>query len=94
MNVRLGITAERLSDDGTGVDVTFSDGTSGRYDIVIGADGVYSRTRVQIMPDAPTPRYTGQWVWRYNLAQARRYGLHPDLPRPARAPVSCRLARA
>jgi 2-polyprenyl-6-methoxyphenol hydroxylase-like FAD-dependent oxidoreductase len=30
---------------------------------------VFSRTRTQIMPDAPKPRYTGQWVWRYNLPQ-------------------------
>jgi len=67
--VRLGITAEKLDDDGKGVDVTFSDGTKGRYDIVVGADGVYSRTRTQILPDAPKPRYTGQWVWRYNFPQ-------------------------
>ena len=67
--IRLGVTVETLSDDGDGVDVTFSDGTTGRYDIVIGADGVFSRTRSQILPDAPQPRYTGQWVWRYNFPQ-------------------------
>lgn len=67
--VRLGVTAERLDDDGQGVDVTFSNGTSARYDIVVGADGVHSRTRTQIMPDAPKPHYTGQWVWRYNFPQ-------------------------
>jgi 2-polyprenyl-6-methoxyphenol hydroxylase-like FAD-dependent oxidoreductase len=64
---RLGITVDSLTDNGDGVDVTFSDGSSGRYDIVIGADGVFSRTRSQIMPDAPQPGYTGQWVWRYNF---------------------------
>jgi 2-polyprenyl-6-methoxyphenol hydroxylase-like FAD-dependent oxidoreductase len=66
-NVRLGLTITDLVDDGDGVDVTFSDGSAGRYDIVIGADGVFSSTRQMIMPDAPKPRYTGQWVWRYNL---------------------------
>ncbi|MAM59888.1 FAD-dependent oxidoreductase [Maritimibacter sp. UBA3975] len=65
--VRLGVTVEEMEDDGDGVDVTFSDGTTGRYDIVVGADGVFSATRRMILPDAPTPRYTGQWVWRYNL---------------------------
>lgn len=69
VEVRLGVTAETLADDGNGVDVTFSDGTRGRYDIVVGADGVFSRTRAQIFPDAPKPRYTGQWVWRYNFPQ-------------------------
>ena len=69
IKVRLGLIAETLSDDGKGVNVGFSDGTSGRFDLVIGADGVYSRTRTQIFPDAPTPRYTGQWVWRYNFPQ-------------------------
>lgn len=69
VKVRLGATAERLEDDGRGVDVSFSDGASRRYDIVVGADGVHSRTRTQILPDAPKPRYTGQWVWRYNFPQ-------------------------
>lgn len=69
VKVRLGVTADKLVDDGDGVDVAFSDGTTGRYDVVIGADGVFSRTRTQIFPDAPKPRYTGQWVWRYNFPQ-------------------------
>ena len=43
--VRLGVTVTALVDDGSGVMVSFSDGTEGRYDLVIGADGVYSATR-------------------------------------------------
>ena len=66
-HVRLGVTIAQMNDDGTGVDVTFSDGSAGRYDIVIGADGIFSATRDAILPDAPKPEYTGQWVWRYNL---------------------------
>lgn len=65
--VRLGTTVTDLQDTGDGVDVTFSDGSTARYDIVVGADGIFSQTRQMIMPDAPTPQYTGQWVWRYNL---------------------------
>lgn len=67
--IRLGITVTEMRDDGHGVDVTFSDGSNGRHDIVIGADGVFSQIRGMILPEAPTPRYTGQWVWRYNLPQ-------------------------
>lgn len=66
-DVRLGVTATALDDDGDGVEVTFSDGRVERFDIVIGADGLYSDTRGKLFPDAPTPTFTGQAVWRYNL---------------------------
>jgi 2-polyprenyl-6-methoxyphenol hydroxylase-like FAD-dependent oxidoreductase len=66
-DVRLGITADRLSDDGEGVTAGFSDGSEGRFDIVVGADGLHSQTRAMLLPDAPGARYTGQAVWRYNL---------------------------
>jgi len=65
--VRLGLTVAELHDDGAGVDVTFSDGSSGRYDLVVGADGVYSQMRKMLFPDGPEPEFTGQAVWRYNL---------------------------
>ena len=65
--VRLGIMPTDLADDGDGVTVTFSDGSRGRYDLVIGADGAYSQTRGRLFPDAPVPEFTGQAVWRYNL---------------------------
>ena len=65
--IRLGIEAEALADDGLGVTSQFSDGTSGRYDLVIGADGVYSTTRGMIFPDAAEPEFVGQSVWRYNF---------------------------
>jgi 2-polyprenyl-6-methoxyphenol hydroxylase-like FAD-dependent oxidoreductase len=67
--IRLGITAARLADGPEGVTVTFSDGTSGHYDAVIGADGVNSMTREAIFPDAPEPEFTGQGVWRYNFSR-------------------------
>ena len=76
-NVRLGLTADTLEDDGSGVSVTFSDGSNGRYDIVIGADGLYSQTRESIFLDAPKPEFTGQSVWRYNLPRSEDVdGLH------------------
>jgi 2-polyprenyl-6-methoxyphenol hydroxylase-like FAD-dependent oxidoreductase len=65
--VRLGVTVAALRDRGDAVDVQFSDGTSGTYDLVIGADGVQSQTRALLFPDAPAPAFTGQSVWRYNL---------------------------
>jgi 2-polyprenyl-6-methoxyphenol hydroxylase-like FAD-dependent oxidoreductase len=65
--IRLGVTATELKDDGAGVEVEFSDGGQGRYDIVVGADGLYSATREMLFPEAPQPEFTGQSVWRYNL---------------------------
>ncbi|MET0366311.1 MAG: FAD-dependent oxidoreductase, partial [Sphingobium sp.] len=68
-SVSLGVTAEAIEDDGAGVNVRFSDGSSGRYDLLIGADGVYSQTRSGLLPEAPKPQFTGQSVWRYNFAR-------------------------
>ncbi|PWE28582.1 hypothetical protein C4N9_11375 [Pararhodobacter marinus] len=63
-NIRLGVSATGYDNRADGVSVTFSDGTTGEYDLVIGADGLYSTTRAAIFPDAPKPRYIGQAVWR------------------------------
>lgn len=65
--LRLGLTAKAIVQAGDKVNVTFSDGTAGSYDLVIGADGVYSQTRQMVFPEAEKPEYTGQAVWRYNL---------------------------
>lgn len=65
--LRLGMTVEALQQDENGVDVTFSDGSQARYDIVLGSDGVFSRVRGLIFPDAPKPEYTGQSCWRLFL---------------------------
>ena len=43
---------------------SFTDGQRRRYDLVIGADGLYSKVREALFPDAPKPRYSGQAVWR------------------------------
>lgn len=70
-NVRLGVTASSIEDDGRSVSVQFSDGSNSRYDIVVGADGLYSSTRKKIFPDASRPEFTGQAVWRYNLPRPK-----------------------
>ncbi|MCU6498997.1 FAD-dependent oxidoreductase [Rugamonas sp. A1-17] len=62
--VRLGCTFTALRQREDGVEVTFTDGTAGHYDLVIGADGLYSKVREAVMPEVPQPRYSGQCVWR------------------------------
>ncbi|GAB1338330.1 FAD-dependent oxidoreductase [Streptomyces sp. E-15] len=61
--VRLGTTAEILGQDADGVSIRFSDGSEGRYDLVIAADGLGSSTRAAIgIADKPEP--TGMAIWR------------------------------
>ncbi|QOH35446.1 FAD-dependent oxidoreductase [Burkholderia cepacia] len=62
--VQLGCTFSRIEPRGEQVDVMFTNGTHGTYDLVVGADGLYSKVRGVAFPDAPKPRYTGQGVWR------------------------------
>lgn len=62
--LRFGTTFVSIVESAGHVDVSFTDLTSGRYDLVVGADGLYSATRQALFPHAPEPRYTGQSVWR------------------------------
>ncbi len=62
--VRLGLTVDSLHDTEHEVEAQFSDGTRGAYDLVIGADGIFSRVRSLIFPQAPKAEYTGQTCWR------------------------------
>ena len=61
--LRLGTRVSSLSQDDGGVDVVFSDGSAGRYDLVVGADGIRSATRRMIgISDEPRP--TGMGIFR------------------------------
>ncbi len=64
VDVRLGVTVEALHQVGEAVEVATSDGEQRTYDLVIGADGIFSATRKAIFPEAPEPRFTGQACWR------------------------------
>jgi 2-polyprenyl-6-methoxyphenol hydroxylase-like FAD-dependent oxidoreductase len=79
-NVRLGVTFTALTQQADGgVHVAFDDGSEGRYDLVVGADGLYSQTRRALLPDAPAPVYSGQGVWRAVLprpASVKRLGMY------------------
>ena len=74
VKLRLGTTFTELSQDdgaeGGGVDVTFSDASTGRYDLVVGADGVRSWTRRALGIDLETTS-VGMGIWRV-------FGPRPD----------------
>lgn len=61
---RMGITVEKLDNQPQQVQATFTDGSQGVYDLVIGADGVHSKVRSLIFGQF-TPRYINSSVWRY-----------------------------
>jgi 2-polyprenyl-6-methoxyphenol hydroxylase-like FAD-dependent oxidoreductase len=61
--LRLGTMVSSLSQDGRGVDVVFSDGSAGRYDLVVGADGIRSATR-RMIGISNEPRPTGMGIFR------------------------------
>lgn len=63
-NVKLGATYKNMEECGSYVAVEFSDGSQDEYELVIGADGVFSSVRKDMFPGAPTPAYSGQGVWR------------------------------
>jgi len=48
-----------VTETANGVTAHFADGSSATGDVLIGADGVRSRVRTAIDPNAPGPRYTG-----------------------------------
>nr|WP_265738032.1 FAD-dependent oxidoreductase [Pseudomonas aeruginosa] len=70
-SVRLGVTLASWTEDNEGVEVEFSDGSAGRYDLIIGADGAYSQLRNRLFGDSVMPRFTGQGVWRHNFERPR-----------------------
>jgi 2-polyprenyl-6-methoxyphenol hydroxylase-like FAD-dependent oxidoreductase len=72
-SVHLGLSVSALESDEAGVDVTFSNGDVARYDLVVGADGIYSGVRALALPHAVTPTQTGQGCWR--IATPRPPGL-------------------
>jgi len=61
--IRFGTTCTGLQQDPDGVDVTFADGSIGRYDLVVGADGIRSWTR-RMLGIALETHAVGMGIWR------------------------------
>jgi 2-polyprenyl-6-methoxyphenol hydroxylase-like FAD-dependent oxidoreductase len=63
VNVRLGLTVRALAQDARQAYAEFSDGTAGRYDLVVGADGIRSTVRA-LLGITAVPQPTGMSIWR------------------------------
>jgi 2-polyprenyl-6-methoxyphenol hydroxylase-like FAD-dependent oxidoreductase len=66
-DVRTGVTFREIVSCDEHVEVAFTDGDRRRYDLVVGADGLYSKVREHLFGGDLRPRFTGQVCWRYNL---------------------------
>ncbi|MFI2297181.1 FAD-dependent monooxygenase [Isoptericola sp. NPDC019571] len=64
--IRYGVTPIAFTQDPSGVNVNLGDGSTGRYDLVVGADGIHSWTRRQLGIDVE-PASTGMGIWRVHV---------------------------
>jgi 2-polyprenyl-6-methoxyphenol hydroxylase-like FAD-dependent oxidoreductase len=67
---RMGASLQGLSQQDGTVTVEFDDGSAGRYDLVIGADGIHSTVR-QLAVGGGAVRPLGQLAWRF-VTECRR----------------------
>ena len=65
--IRLSTTITSIEPGADTVNVTLSDGSTAKYDLVVGADGLHSKVRDLAFPRMPQPFFTGQTVWRVTL---------------------------
>jgi 2-polyprenyl-6-methoxyphenol hydroxylase-like FAD-dependent oxidoreductase len=63
VRVRLGLTVRGLAQDAHRAYAEFSDGSTGRYDLVVGADGIRSAVRA-MLGITTTPQPSGMSIWR------------------------------
>lgn len=64
LKYRMGVSVESIDNQPDVANVTFTDGTTGSYEVVIAADGVSSKVRKLIFGDYKL-NYVGLSVWRY-----------------------------
>jgi 2-polyprenyl-6-methoxyphenol hydroxylase-like FAD-dependent oxidoreductase len=68
-NIRCSMSVVAIAQTADAVNVRFTTGNTGNYDLVIGADGIRSATRAMVFPTPLEPKAVGLGIWR---AHARR----------------------
>ncbi|NUK00667.1 FAD-dependent monooxygenase [Streptomyces lunaelactis] len=59
VQVEFGKFFESVEHTGDGIVARFKDGSTAEGDFLVGCDGIHSKTRYTVLPDAPHPQYTG-----------------------------------
>jgi len=85
-DIRLGTSIASIEDDGDRSNVTFADGSSETFDVVVGADGLHSNTRQLTYADGEvTKHYLGLFSSAYrlpnNIGLVRRFENHMERDR-------------
>lgn len=60
VRIRRGVSYETIDNGEDAVTVAFTDGETGRYDLLVAADGIGSKTRGLIFPEVGKPEFSGQ----------------------------------
>ena len=68
--IRTGLTVDTIHDRGEVVEIVFSDGSHGTFDLVAGFDGVRSTTRHHLTGTAFLPRPSGYGAWRLQVPRS------------------------
>jgi 2-polyprenyl-6-methoxyphenol hydroxylase-like FAD-dependent oxidoreductase len=65
VRISLGTSITAIEETEAGAKVTLTDGSTGIYDLVVGADGIRSKVRKLVFGDVVQPQYAGQWILRW-----------------------------
>jgi 2-polyprenyl-6-methoxyphenol hydroxylase-like FAD-dependent oxidoreductase len=64
IEVLLGVEVTTFRQDDDRIEVRFPGGRRERFDLLVAADGIFSKIRETLFPQAPKPQFTGQGCWR------------------------------
>jgi len=67
IEVRLGLTVKAITNKDHSVQVEYSDGGKGEFDLLVGADSIYSGVRDLAFPHMSAAEETGQGCWRVSI---------------------------
>jgi 2-polyprenyl-6-methoxyphenol hydroxylase-like FAD-dependent oxidoreductase len=72
VSIETGTSIEALTQMHSRVQVGFTNGRKGDYELVVASDGLHSSTRRSLFGGGHEPLFTGESVWRYNFQRPSR----------------------